>query len=90
MTTIESKAGTGFLEYVMTLGMTVMEGRGFYYPTDTMIGKNKRMYVINRSLESVDRGIRVTMCDIDSEFYGTFGSYGDDEGQFVWATSGQP
>ena len=63
-----------------------MEGRGFYYPSDTAIGKDGRFYVVNRSLESVDRGVRVTMCDIDSEYYGTFGSYGEENGQFVWAS----
>lgn len=79
---------TDAVKYGLTVGMSVMEGRGFYYPADVVIGKNKRMYVINRSLESVDRGVRVTVCDLDSEFYGTFGAYGDDEGQFIWAGSG--
>ncbi len=77
---------TGLIEYDMTVGMTAMEGRGFYYPTDTAIGRDGRFYVVNRSLESVDRGVRVTMCDIDSEYYGIFGTYGEGDGQFVWAS----
>ncbi len=68
MTTIETKARPKFLEYVMTLGMTTMEGRGFYYPVDIAIGQDERLYVVNRSLDIVPRGIRVTMCDIDSEY----------------------
>ena len=79
---------TELLRYECTLGLSAMEGRGFYYPTDTVIGDNGRLYVVNRSLESVDRGVRVTICDMDSEYYGTFGSYGEGEGQFVWLTSG--
>ena len=79
---------TQLLRYDRTLGLSVMEGRGFYYPTDTVIGDNGRLYVVNRSLESVDRGVRVTVCDIDSEYYGTFGAYGEGDGQFVWLTSG--
>ena len=79
-----AKAGT--IEYDMTVGMTAMEGRGFYYPSDVAIGPNGRFYVVNRSLESVDRGVRVTMCDIDSEYYGIFGTYGRGDGQFVWAS----
>lgn len=79
---------TELLRYDFTLGLSAMEGRGFYYPTDTVIGDNGRLYVINRSLESVDRGVRVTMCDLDSEYYGTFGSYGEGDGQFIWLTSG--
>ncbi|ETW94696.1 NHL repeat-containing protein [Candidatus Entotheonella palauensis] len=79
---------TDFLTYRLTIGLSTMEGRGFYYPSDTVIGPNKRLYVLNRSLEGVDRGIRVTICDVDSEYYGTFGSYGKGEGQFVWLAGG--
>ena len=61
-----------------------MEGRGFYYPTDMVIASNGRMYVGNRSVDGVDRGVRVTVCDIDSEYYGTFGSFGHGDGQFVY------
>ena len=75
-----------FIEYSLTVGMSAMEGRGFYYPTDTAIGKDGKFYVVNRSLETIDRGIRITMCDIESEYYGTFGSYGDGDGQFYWAS----
>lgn len=74
------------IQYSMTVGLSAMEGRGFYYPSDTAIGKDGRFYVVNRSLETVDRGVRVTMCDIDSEYYGTFGSYGEEDGRFVWAS----
>src|SRR5215470_20226816 len=79
---------TDFLTYRLTIGLSTMEGRGFYYPSDTEIGHNHRLYVLNRSLEGVDRGIRVTMCDLDSEYYGTFGSYGEGDGQFVWLSGG--
>ena len=41
---------TGFIEYSMTVGLSAMEGRGFYYPCDTAIGKDGRFYVVNRSL----------------------------------------
>ena len=44
---------TELLRYECTLGLSTMEGRGFYYPTDTVIGDNGRLYVVNRSLESV-------------------------------------
>ncbi|MBQ11969.1 MAG: hypothetical protein CMJ45_10500 [Planctomyces sp.] len=87
MTTVEGKTSTEFLEYVTTLGMTVMEGQGFYYPVDTAIGQEARLYVVNRSLDNVPRGVRVTMCDIDSGYYGNFGSFGDWEGQFDWPSS---
>jgi DNA-binding beta-propeller fold protein YncE len=81
-------ARTEILTYDRTLGLSVMEGRGFYYPADTVIGDNGKLYVVNRSLESVDRGVRVTVCDLQSEYYGTFGAYGEGDGQFIWLTSG--
>ncbi len=83
MTQMKS-ANTGMIEYELTVGLSAMDGRGFYYPSDTAIGKDGRFYVVNRSLESVVRGVRVTMCDVDSEYYGIFGAYGEDDGQFIW------
>ena len=79
---------TKFLEYDRSLGMTVMEGKGFYYPVDTVVGREDRLYVISRSKEETARGIRVTMCDLDSGYYGNFGGYGQDGGQFVWPACG--
>ena len=76
------------LTYEFTLGLSAMEGRGFYYPTDCVPAGNGRLYVMNRSLEGVDRGVRVTVCDMESEYYGTFGSYGDGDGQFIWMACG--
>ena len=71
---------TGMIEYDLTVGLSAMDGRGFYYPSDTAIGRDGRFYVVNRSLESVNQGVRVTMCDIQSEFYGIFGKFGEDDG----------
>ena len=84
----ETGTKSSFIEYGFTVGLSAMEGRGFYYPSDTVIGKGGRLYVVNRSLESIDRGIRVTMCDLESEYYGTFGPYGRGDGQFVWPICG--
>ena len=80
----EAGVRTEVLEYALTVGLSAMEGRGFYYPTDTVIASNGRMYVGNRSVDGVDRGVRVTVCDIESEFYGTFGSFGYGDGEFVY------
>ncbi len=87
MTTATIEKQSEALEYDLTVGMSVMEGRGFYYPTDSVASSNGRLYVVNRSVDGADRGVRVTMCDIESEYYGTFGSYGDGDGQFIWASS---
>ena len=84
MSAIQTRSRRDFLEYCFVVGMTTMEGRGFYYPSDTAIGKDGRLYVVNRSLDRVDRGVRVAMCDVEGEYYGSFGSFGQSDGQFIW------
>ena len=74
------------LEYSHTIGIVAMEGRGFEYPTDTVAAKNGRMYVLNSARDFGERGVRVTVLDLDSEFYGTFGYLGEGEGQLVSPT----
>ena len=44
------------LEYDLTVGLSAMEGRGFYYPTDTALAPNGRLYVPNRSVDGATRG----------------------------------
>ena len=75
MTTAE--VTTQKLVYSHTIGLSTMDGRGFYYPVDTLAGSDGRLYTINRSLEGDNRGVRVTIYDIDSEYYGTFASFGE-------------
>ena len=67
MTTIETGPRTKFLEYVMTLVMTTMEGLGFYYPDDTAIGLHDRLYVVTRSLDIFPPRIPCSLSDIDIE-----------------------
>ena len=74
------------LEYAFTLGVAAMEGRGFYYPVDVGVG-NGRLYILGRSHEGDTRGVQVCMMDLDSRFYGTFGSVGEGDGQFIWTTA---
>ena len=85
MTTAQT---TRVLEYSHTMGMTVMEGKGFYYPVDTAVGKDDRLYVISRSKDEVTRGVRITLCDAESGYYGNFGGYGLDGGRLVWPVCG--
>ena len=86
MSTIQTRSRPDFLEYCFTVGMTTMEGRGFYYPLDTAIGKDGRLYVVSRSLDrSCQRRARCTMCDAEGEYYGRFWvSFGEGDGQLMW------
>ena len=74
------------LKYVKTIGIVAMEGRGFEYPTDMVAAKNGRLYVLNRSRDFGERGVRVTVLDLDSEYYGTFGHLGEGDGQLISPT----
>lgn len=76
---------TRFLEYDRAVGMTTMRGRGFYYPVDSAIGPNERIYVVNRSSERAPADtVRVTVLNLDGEYFGVFGAQGDGDGEFLW------
>ncbi len=77
----------GFLRYSYTLGVAAMEGRGFYYPVDLDIAPNGRLYVLGRSHEGDTRGVQVCMTDHDGGYHGVFGSIGEADGQFTWASA---
>jgi len=83
MSTVDTKLKAGFLEYLLTVGISAMEGRGCYVPVDSAVGKDGLLYVVNRSQQFVARGVRVTMCNVEGEYFGTFGSFGEGDGQFT-------
>ena len=87
MTTNDTKSGVDFLKYSHSIGLTTMQGRGFYYPSDAIIGKDDHLLVVNRSLDGDNRGVRVTVCNMEGEFFGTFASFGEDDGELIWPTS---
>ncbi len=71
------------LEYSLTIGLIAMEGRGFEYPTDMVAARDGRLYVPNRARDLGERGVRVTVTDIDSEYYGTFAHHGQGDGYMI-------
>ena len=76
--------------YSHTIGKEAYEGPGFHNPTDLAIGQDGVMYVVNRALteqELVHPGIRVVMTNLDEEYFGDFGGYGDGDGKFIRPTS---
>lgn len=75
------------VSYNRTIGVAAMQGRGFYYPWDSVVGSNGRLYVLGRALDGDPRGVRVTVLDLEEEYYGTWGSYGTGDGQFVWTSA---
>ncbi len=75
------------LAYNRTIGVTAMFGRGFYYPVDIVGSNAGRLYVLNRSSDGDKRGVRVTMMNLDEDYFGIFGEWGVGDGQFTWPNS---
>ena len=71
------------LEYSLTIGLVAMEGRGFEYPTDLVAARDGRLYVPNRARDLGERGVRVTVTDLDSGYYGTFAHHGQGDGYML-------
>ena len=84
MTTVQTK--NTFLKYSHTIGICVMDGRGFMFPVDTAIGKDGRLHTVSRAYVPAAAQLRITMYDIDSEYFGIYGGYGEGLGEFRWPT----
>ncbi|HCL25054.1 MAG TPA: hypothetical protein DHW65_01740 [Dehalococcoidia bacterium] len=72
-------------DYSYCIGMYSQSGRGFWTPQDFVLGKNGRIYVLSRGAEQL--GQRVSKINFDSEFQGQFGSFGGEDGRFMWPRS---
>ncbi len=75
------------ITYNRTIGVTAMFGRGFYYPVDIVGDSDGRLYVLNRSSDGDKRGVRITVMNLDEDYFGIFGEFGDGNGQFIWPNS---
>ena len=87
MTTKEFVTKSDFLAYECTLGAAGMTDKGFFFPVDTAIGKDGKIYVVSRSHEANGPGIRITAMSYHHDYYGAFASVGEGDGQFTWPTS---
>ena len=60
-------------------------GTGFRYPVALAINDRlNRVYVLNRSAEHHPEGKRITICNVDEDYLGEFGTGGSGDGEFVW------
>ena len=75
------------MQYSHSIGLCTMEGRGFMFPVDTTFSNDGRMHTVSRAYSAVPRNLRVTVYDTNGEFYGIYGGYGDELGQFRWPSS---
>ncbi len=73
--------------YSHSVGRNEFAGTGFRNPMDLALGANDVVYVVNRSYENRPDGVHVTVVTLNEDYIREFGSYGEDDGQFVWPTS---
>lgn len=75
------------LIFSQTIGIVAMEGRGFSNPVDLAISGEDRIYVVSRTNPLQPEGIRIGICNTESDYFGDFGTYGTGDGAFVWPTA---
>ena len=74
-------------EYDRTIGRGAFSGAGFRAHVDFALGSGNLIYVLNRGWEYRRDGVRVTMLNINEEYMGEFGSFGEGDGQLTWPSS---
>jgi DNA-binding beta-propeller fold protein YncE len=75
--------------YSHTIGLLSLTAKGFSNPVDMAVGENGVIYVLNRSnsYQAMMGAVRVTICNIDADYIGQFGGFGQGDGQLTWPTS---
>ena len=74
------------ITYSHTIGRIGNAGLGFICPWDIAAGSDGVLYVISRGIEDRPMSLRITMCTLDDEHVGYFGSIGNGNGEFLWPT----
>ena len=81
---------TNAFSYSHTVGSLSNNGRGMQNPVDMALDSRGVMYVINRAGPELALRLsykRVTMCTVEQEFLGEFGTGGTGPGEFWWPSS---
>ncbi len=76
--------------YSHTIGFLAATGRGFLNPVDLAINSQGVLYVLNRAGPETPVRLpskRVSICTLDEEFLGEFGTGGTGDGEFWWPSS---
>ena len=81
---------TAAIRYSHTVGSLSNQGRGFQNPVDVALDSQGVMYVLNRAGPELPLRMtykRVSMCTVEEEFLGEFGTGGTEAGEFWWPSS---
>jgi len=84
MATLKTRARK--YEYSHTIGIDDFAGRAFRCAVDLTIGPGGTLYVLQRGTP-LHRNVSVKICNLGEEFFGDFGTYGSEPGQWVWPAS---
>ena len=75
---------------VQTIGFYGLSGRGFNNPVDMAMDSRGVLYVLNRAGPEVESRMnykRVTVCNLEEDYLGTFSTGGTADGQLMWPCS---
>ena len=66
--------------YSHSVGRNEFAGTGFRNPVDFVCSSDDTLYVLNRSYESRNDGIHITVATLEEQYITEFGTDGDGEG----------
>ncbi|MEC9099320.1 MAG: NHL repeat-containing protein, partial [Chloroflexota bacterium] len=76
------------VNYTHTVGFTAdVGGRGFHLPRDLALNSENKLYVVSRSGAFHTAGLRISICDIENNYYGEFSKFGKNPGELYWPCS---
>ena len=77
-------------QYSHTVGFLANQGRGFNNPVDVALDSSGLLFVLNRAGPEVGIRLpykRVTICSVEQQYLGEFGTGGQGDGEFWWPSS---
>ena len=76
------------IDYSHTVGFTAdVGGRGFHLPRDLALNSENKLFVLSRSGAFHTLGLRVSICDINNNYFGEFSKFGKNPGELYWPCS---
>ena len=78
------------IRYSHTVGSLSNQGRGLQNPVDVALDSQGVMYVVSRAGPEIPLRLpykRITMCMVDEEYLGEFGTGGTGPGEFWWPSA---
>ena len=81
---------TAAIRYSHTVGSLSNQGRGFQNPVDVALDSQGTMYVVSRAGPEIPLRMpykRISMCTVEEEYLGEFGTGGTGPGEFWWPSA---